>query len=67
MKPTLGRIIHVSVNGRWRAAIVTAEEGFEGFYDQTFAASVFDPHGGMATTRLSFGNEGFEWRWPPKV
>lgn len=65
-KPTLGRIIHVLGSNRWLAAIVTGEEGFNGFYDQTFQVRVFEPHEERYETLL-YSREGDGWRWPPKV
>lgn len=63
MKPTIGRIVHVTINSRELAAIVT-----EVFADDTINACVFTPFGPEQRLHLFEGVAGCEncWHWPPR-
>lgn len=66
MKPTLGRILHVSIAGTWVAAIVI-DEAVDG---ETFEVQLFAPTNAPyqppEKQRLKNAGEGETWRWPPR-
>lgn len=62
MRPTLGRIVHVRVDGEWYAAVVV-EVVNDDFWAQMFAV---DRHLQGCVEWRCTSEEGKAWRWPPR-